>query len=105
MKYLTRKQATAYLREKGETVSNGHLGYAATAGIGPRFRYLGSHPVYTEADLDAWIESRRGSRLEAFLRFKRLPLGPLTRTSRPRRPRKQPAPPSLSERASREERA
>ena len=114
MKYLTRKQATEYLRERGVTVgkgvtvhpvSNGYLRSVAAAGTGPQFRYLGLHPVYTKEDLDAWIEARRGSRLEAFLQHKRLPLGPLTRTSRPRRPRKQPAPPSLSERASREERA
>jgi len=101
--YLTRKQATEYLREqgvtvgkgsKGRTVADGYLGYAAVAGIGPQFRYLGLHPVYTKEDLDAWIEARRGSRLEAFLQHKRLPLGPLTRTSRPRGPRrrrKQPA--------------
>ena len=103
MKYLTRKQATEYLRERDVTVgkgltvhpvSDGYLRSVAAAGTGPQFRYLGLHPVYTKEDLDAWIEARRGSRLEAFLQHKRLPLGPLTRTSRPRGPRrrrKQPA--------------
>jgi hypothetical protein len=103
VKYLTRKQATEYLRERDVTVgkgltvhpvSDGYLRSVAAAGTGPQFRYLGLHPVYTKEDLDAWIEARRGSRLEAFLQHKRLPLGPLTRTSRtrgPRRRRKQPA--------------
>jgi len=95
--YLTRKQATEYLREqgvtvgkgsKGRTVADGYLGYAAVAGIGPQFRYLGLHPVYTKEDLDAWIATRRGSHLEAFLQLKRLRLGPPTHTSRPRRPRR-----------------
>jgi hypothetical protein len=95
MKYLTRKQAAEYLREKGETVrgvpvKDGYLRYAARAGIGPQFRYRGLHPVYTEADLDAWIEARREGCLEAFLQFKHLPLGQPTRTCRRRRRRKQP---------------
>src|SRR5215510_13143525 len=99
MDYLTRKQATAYLRKKGLRVADSRLGWMARKGTGPQFRYLGLHPVYTGADLDTWIETRKaGGRLEAFLQVKRLPLGPLTRTSRPRgprRPRKHP-PPSLS---------
>src|SRR5262245_57875105 len=83
VKYLTRKQATAYLREKDLPVADSHFG------TGPQFRYLGAHPVYTAANLDAWIETRRkaGGRLEAFLQVKRLRLGPLTRTSTQRRPR------------------
>ena len=93
MKYLTRKQATAYLHENGVTVADSYLAQGARLGTGPQFRYLGLHPVYTEADLDAWIKTRReaGGRLEAFLQIKRLQLGPLTRTSTQRRPRKQPA--------------
>src|SRR6516225_5846151 len=67
---LTRKQATAYLRKKGLHLADSHLGWGAKAGTGPRFRYLGTHPVYTAKDLDAWIETRRkaGGRLEAFFR-------------------------------------
>jgi hypothetical protein len=87
--YLTRKQATAYLRKKGLHLADSHLGWGAKAGTCPQFRYLGTHPVYTAKDLDAWIETRRkaGGRLEAFLQIKRLRLGPLTRTSTQRRPR------------------
>jgi len=89
VKYLTRKQATAYLREKDLSVADSHLAHVARVGTGPQFRYLGAHPVYTAADLDAWIETRRkaGGRLEAFLQVKRLRLGTLTRTSTQRRPR------------------
>jgi len=43
MKYLTRKQARAYLRENGVTVSDGYLAQGARLGTGPRFRYLGLH--------------------------------------------------------------
>src|SRR5262245_17262908 len=84
MKYLTRKQAKAYLHEKGETVADSYLAQGARLGTGPQFRYLGKHPVYTEADLDAWLEARRaaGGVLEAFLQRKRLRLGPPTRTAR-----------------------
>jgi hypothetical protein len=98
--FLTRKQATEYLREKGEPIADGYLGWAAVAGTGPLFRYRGLHPVYTEADLDAWHEARREGCLEAFLQFKRLPLGQPTRTARKRRRRKQttadltPSPPT-----------
>jgi len=86
--YLTRRQATQYLRDKGLRVSDSRLGWMARKGTGPQFRYLGLHPVYTAADLDTWLETRKaGGRLEAFLQVKRLPLGPLTRTSHPRGPR------------------
>ena len=82
MKYLTRKQATAYLRENGITVSDSYLGWGARVGTGPQFRYLGKHPVYTKRDLSAWSEARKAGVLEAFLQRTRLRLGPPTRTAR-----------------------
>ena len=82
MKYLTRRQATGYLRENGITISDGYLAQGARLGSGPQFRYLGKHPVYTKADLDAWIEVKKTGVLEAFLQRERLRLGPLTRTAR-----------------------
>ena len=84
MKYLTRKQATAHLRENGITISDSYLAQGARLSTGPQFRYLGKHPVYTEADLDTWIEARRaaGGVLGAFLQREHLRLGPLTRTAR-----------------------
>jgi hypothetical protein len=82
LKYLTRRQATVYLRENGITVSDGYLAQGARLGTGPQFRYLGKHPVYTKADLDAWIEVKKAGVLEAFLQRERLRLGPPTRTAR-----------------------
>src|SRR5262249_23624782 len=89
--YLTRRRATAYLRANGITVADSYLGCAACDGFGPQFRYLGKHPVYLKADLDAWIKIRKGSRLDAFLwvQGKRLRLGPPTRSTRKNRRRKQ----------------
>jgi len=82
MKYLTRRQATAYLRENGITVSDSYLAQGARLGTGPQFRYLGLHPVYTKTDLAAWAEAKKAGVLEAFLQRTRLPLGPPTRTAR-----------------------
>ena len=94
MKYLTRKQATAYLHENGVTVADSYLAQGARLGTGPQFRYLGLHPVYTEADLDAWIEARKaaGGVLEAFLQREHLRLGPPTRTARRDPGRSHPGP-------------
>ena len=82
MKYLTRRQATGYLRENGITISDGYLAQGARLGSGPQFRYLGKHPVYTAGDLNAWIEAKKAGVLEAFLRREHLRLGPPTRTAR-----------------------
>src|SRR5215831_15942027 len=71
MKYLTRKQATAYLHENGVTVADSYLAQGARLGTGPQFRYLGLHPVYTKVDLDAWIEAKKAGVLEAFLQRNR----------------------------------
>jgi|SRR6516164_1824275 hypothetical protein len=84
MRYLTRKQATAYLHENGITVGESYLRCAACQNFGPQFRYLGKHPVYTKNDLDAWIYAKKVAKgmLEAFLQHKRLRLGPPTRKAR-----------------------
>ena len=90
MKYLTRKQATAYLRENGVTSGDFLLAHLAVTGEGPQFRYWGRRPIYSEQDLDAWIESRlsppvRSRRaLEAQLSATdgEPPLGPPTRAGR-----------------------
>ena len=87
LKYMTRREATGYLRENGITISDGYLAQGARLGSGPQFRYLGKHPVYTAGDLNAWIEAKKAGVLEAFLRREHLRLGPPTRTARrdPRR--------------------
>ena len=92
MKYLTRKQATVYLRKRGLSLADSYLAQGARLGTGPQFRYLGKHPVYTAGDLDAWIEARKAGVLEAFLQRNRLPLGPPTRTARRDPTRSHPGP-------------
>jgi hypothetical protein len=106
MKYLTRKQANAYLREKGVTCGDFLLAHLAMTGEGPQFRYWGRRPLYAEKDLDDWIASKLSSpvrsRSEATALLKQekdLPLSPPTRTARqysrrPGRPRKQPTAPA-----------
>jgi hypothetical protein len=99
VKYRNRKQATAYLRdEKGIPCGDLFLAQHASAGTGPQFRYSGRHPVYTEDDLDAWVEARlsapvRSPSEKASALFNALPdesedeqqLSPLTRSTRPGR--------------------
>jgi hypothetical protein len=113
MKYLTRKQATEYLRENGIIVGDGFLAHEAVTGEGPQFRYSGRHPLYTEPDLDAWIESRLSQPITSRSELRQSqpsaivtalndgliepPRGPPTRTARRHRWRKKPAPESLSE--------
>jgi len=95
LKYRNRKQATAYLRDNGIPCGDLTLAHHATAGTGPQFRY----PVYTEDDLDAWIEARLSapvrSPAEAIACFEAQTfnksedeLSPLTRSTRPGRKRR-----------------
>ena len=61
MKYRNRRLATAYLRENGIPCGDNFLAQLAVTGDGPQFRYSGRHPIYTDEDLDSWIESRLSS--------------------------------------------
>lgn len=56
--YLRRNQAADYLQERYGFGTTETLAKLACVGGGPRFRKLGRLPVYTPADLDAWVESR-----------------------------------------------
>jgi hypothetical protein len=56
--YLTRKQATAHIRKKGIPCGIAQVAKLAVEGTGPQFRYAGKYPLYTEQDLDDWIEAR-----------------------------------------------
>jgi len=57
--YLRRADAARYFRERwGAPCSPSWLAKFAVTGGGPRFRKIGRFPVYTRADLDAWIEGR-----------------------------------------------
>jgi hypothetical protein len=58
MIYLRRDKAADYLQQNWGFGAVDTLATLATRGGGPRFRKLGRFPVYTEADLDSWAESR-----------------------------------------------
>lgn len=54
--YLTRKEASSYLMEKGLNRTPATLAKYATIGGGPKFRKFGKmQVVYDVADLDAWV--------------------------------------------------
>lgn len=56
--YLRRDAAAQYLRLRYGAYTAETLAKLAHLGQGPKFRKLGRYPLYTEADLEAWIESR-----------------------------------------------
>ena len=95
MKYLTRQGATAYLREHGLTCGSFLLAQLAMTGDGPQFRYWGRRPIYTEDNLDKWIESRLGAPVRVTSGVRRH-AGSVRSRRIARRRRKQPAPQSLS---------
>jgi hypothetical protein len=58
-RFLRRKQAGSYLREKYGVGSAATLAKLACLGGGPEMVYLGCRiPIYTEEALDAWARSR-----------------------------------------------
>ena len=57
-KYLSRKEAAAYLVERGLPYSPNTLQKKATTGGGPAYRVFGNKAVYTPSDLDAWVEAK-----------------------------------------------
>ena len=58
-KYLTRKEASAYLTEIGFHTTYKTLGKLATIGGGPKFHKFGTmRVIYKVKDLDEWIERR-----------------------------------------------
>lgn len=58
MKYRTRGEAAQYLTDLGCSTTPATLATWATRGGGPPFRKFGARALYTDADLDAWVESR-----------------------------------------------
>lgn len=57
-KFRTRKEASAYISERGLRCAPTTLQKYASIGGGPRYRRFGNRAVYLESDLDAWIEER-----------------------------------------------
>ena len=59
-KFLTRREASAYLQGQGLPIAASTLGKFVTVGGGPKFRKFGRNAVYTASDLDAWAAARLG---------------------------------------------
>jgi hypothetical protein len=60
-KNYRRREAAAYVREKHNLpCAAATLASLATRGGGPSYRLFGRVPIYSEEDLDAWVEARMG---------------------------------------------
>lgn len=57
-KFLDRRQAAGYIKDKGLPATKNTLDKLATLGGGPVFRKFGARAVYTPDDLDKWVEDR-----------------------------------------------
>jgi len=55
---LDRRQAAAFLTDRGYRTAPATLAKLASIGGGPTFQSLGRKPLYREADLLAWAEAR-----------------------------------------------
>lgn len=57
-RYFTRQEAATYIASRGLKVSHTTLQKYVTVGGGPDYRRWGNRAVYTQQDLDAWIEAK-----------------------------------------------
>lgn len=57
-RFLSRREASAYIEEKGFPCKASTLGRYASTGEGPAMMYFGREPRYRPQDIDAWIASR-----------------------------------------------
>ncbi len=55
---MTRAEAAGFLCERGYTVASTTLSKYAVIGGGPRYEKFGRKPLYTAADLLAWVASK-----------------------------------------------
>ena len=88
IRFLSRKEAAAYLKERGLPVAPATLAKYAVVGGGPVFQLFGRLPRYTVEELDRWAQSR----LSAPQRHTSE-----TPTRRRGRPRKADAPPNAGD--------
>lgn len=58
---LTRREAAAYLTERGFRIAATTLGKLAVVGNSPKYRRWGRLALYATADLDTWSEARLGN--------------------------------------------
>ena len=59
--YLSRREASEYLKRQGLPVAATTLAKMVTTGGGPSFQRLGRNAVYTASGLDAWATARLGT--------------------------------------------
>jgi hypothetical protein len=57
-RYLSRRESSAYLKERGIFIEAPTLAKYAVIGGGPEYQKFGTRVVYTPASLDAWIAGR-----------------------------------------------
>lgn len=58
-RFLSRAQASSYIQTRyGLPAAKSTLGKLASLGGGPTYRLFCGRAVYTEADLDAWVEKK-----------------------------------------------
>lgn len=57
-RFLSRSEASDYLKVRGFRVEKQTLAKYAVTGAGPAYRTFGTRVVYDPMDLDAWIERR-----------------------------------------------
>lgn len=57
-KYRTRREAALYIEERGLKISPKTLQKYATVGGGPIYQIFGNRAVYTDPDLDAWVDAK-----------------------------------------------
>jgi|JI10StandDraft_1071094.scaffolds.fasta_scaffold13845_7 hypothetical protein len=60
-KYLTREEAAEFIGLHGLPCSPRTLAKLACLGGGPRYRRYGRNAIYTEADLEQWMEQKLDS--------------------------------------------
>jgi hypothetical protein len=60
-KFLTRKEAAAYLTEQGLPTSPNTLQKWATTGGGAEYQRYGNRALYTPPKLDTWAEKKLGA--------------------------------------------
>ncbi|MEW5728283.1 MAG: helix-turn-helix domain-containing protein [Pseudomonadota bacterium] len=57
-RYLTRREASEYLKQKGLPVAPTTLAKYVTVGGGPIYQSFGRMARYRPSDLDAWVQER-----------------------------------------------
>jgi hypothetical protein len=57
-RYLSRDEASEYLKNRGFKIAKQTLAKYAVTGGGPAYRTFGTRVLYDPADIDLWIEQR-----------------------------------------------